>query len=247
MQKIALLSDIHGNLPALQQVGADLQRRGVQRVFNLGDSLSGPLWPHETAQFLMAQDWVQIMGNQDRQLVSQDPAQHGRSDRYAYQHLNDAELSWLRSLPASLEIEQTFFLFHGTPSSDTAYLLETVERGHARLATPAEISARLGETRLPLLLCGHTHIPRVVRLPGPILIVNPGSVGLPAYEDEVPEQHVMETGSPHARYALLGKMGGAWQVELVAIEYDHLQAAAQAHQNGRMDWEMGLRTGFMGN
>jgi predicted phosphodiesterase len=56
MQKIDLLSDIHGNLPALQQVVADLQRRGVERVFNLGDGISGPLWPKDTTQFLMAQE-----------------------------------------------------------------------------------------------------------------------------------------------------------------------------------------------
>ena len=56
MPKLALLSDIHGNLPALQQVVADLQRRGVERVYNLGDGISGPLWPAETAQFLMAQE-----------------------------------------------------------------------------------------------------------------------------------------------------------------------------------------------
>ena len=118
MQKIALLSDIHGNLPALQQVVADLQRRGVERVFNLGDHVSGPLWPKETAQFLMGQDWVQILGNHDRQLVSQDPGQHGPSDRYAFQHLNETELSWLKSLPSSLDVDNALFLFHGAPSSE---------------------------------------------------------------------------------------------------------------------------------
>src|SRR5512136_205754 len=109
MQKIALLSDIHGNLPALQQVVADLQRRGVRRVFNLGDHLSGPLWPKETAQFLMAQDWVHILGNHDRLLISQDPAQHDPSDRYAIQLLGEAELSWLSSLPSALEVQNEFW------------------------------------------------------------------------------------------------------------------------------------------
>jgi hypothetical protein len=54
--KIALLSDIHGNLPALLQVVADLPRRGMECILNLGDHLPGPLWPAETAQFLMAQE-----------------------------------------------------------------------------------------------------------------------------------------------------------------------------------------------
>ncbi len=247
MEKIALLSDIHGNLPALQQVVADLKRRGVRRVFNLGDHLSGPLWPKETAQFLMAQSWVNIQGNHDRQLAVQDPAGHGPSDRYAYQQLNDTELSWLRSLPPSLEVDNEFFLFHGSPSRDTTYLLETIERGRTRLATPSEIAGRLGGACAPLLLCGHTHIPRLVQLPDRTLIVNPGSVGLPAYDDVHPEYHIVETGSPHARYSLLEKRNGAWQVEHVAIAYDHALAADRAHQNGRPDWEIALRNGFFGN
>lgn len=56
--RLALLSDIHGNLPALRAVMADLARRGVDRVVNLGDSLSGPLLPQATAECLMAQDWL---------------------------------------------------------------------------------------------------------------------------------------------------------------------------------------------
>jgi predicted phosphodiesterase len=252
MSVLALLSDIHGNLPALQQVVADLQRRRVRRVFNLGDHLSGPLWPKETARFLMADDWVtqswvHIQGNHDRQLVTQDPAGHGPSDRYAYQQLSEIELNWLRSLPPTLEVAGEFYLFHASPSSDTTYLLETVERGRTRLATPSEIENRLGGARAPLLLCGHTHTPRLVQLPDRTLIVNPGSVGLPAYDDLHPEYHVVETGSPHARYALLEKRNGAWQVELVAVEYDHHLSADRARQNGRPDWEVGLRTGFMNN
>ena len=79
------------------------------------------------------------------------------------------------------------------------------KRGRTRLAAPTEIEARLGGTRSPVMLCGHTHIPRVVQLPAGALVVNPGSVGLPAYDDVFPEYHVVETGSPHARYALLEK------------------------------------------
>jgi predicted phosphodiesterase len=196
----------------------------------------------------MAQSWTHIQGNHDRQVVSQDPAQHGPSDRYAFQHLNETELSWLRCLPASLEIDHQFLLFHGSPSSDKTYLLETIAGGRTRLATPNEIEERLDGTRLPVLLCGHSHTPRVVELADHTLIVNPGSLGLPAYyDDDSSKPHIVETGSPHARYALLENRHGTWQVELIAIEYDHQRAADQARQNGRLDWEIGLRTGFMGN
>jgi putative phosphoesterase len=243
MQKIAILSDIHGNLLALEKVMDDIKTRGVDYIANLGDHVSGPLWPKETIEYLMKQDWIHIKGNHERQLTDQDPRNHGPSDGYAFQRLTNAELNWLRSLPARMEMEN-FLLIHGTPVSDSTYLLETVERGRARLATQEEITERLGGTKSPIILCGHTHIPRVVEAAG-FLIVNPGSVGLPAYDDNVPEYHVMESGSPHARYAIMEYKNGHWQAKLMTITYDHQQAAKQARRNGRPDWEVGLQTGFM--
>jgi predicted phosphodiesterase len=245
MQKIAVLSDIHGNIAALEKVVEDIKSRQVDGVFNLGDHVSGPLWPKETLEFLREQDWIQIRGNHERQLTQNDPKNHGLSDRYAYEKLNASDLDWLKALPAGREVQDEFLLFHGTPSSDMAYLLETVEHGRARLATQAEIIPRLDETGPRFMFCGHTHIPRVVELPGNLLIVNPGSVGLPAYEADSPEHHVMETGSPHARYAIVEYRNGSWLAELVAISYDHQKAAEQARRNHRPDWEVGLQMGTM--
>lgn len=243
MKKIAILSDIHGNIAALEKVAADIETRQVDRVFNLGDHISGPLYPKETLQFLMKQDWVHISGNHDRQLTHQPPQQHGDSDRYASGFLSSSDLEWLRALPASKVVEDKFLLFHGTPFSDTTYLLETVENGSARLATHAEIDQKLGGTAAQIMLCGHTHIPRIVETLQKSLIINPGSVGLPAYEDTTPEHHVMEAGSHHARYAILEHKNGKWQAELIAVDYDYQQAAAQARKNGRLDWEYSLQTG----
>jgi putative phosphoesterase len=245
MQKIAILSDIHGNITALEKVAADIEARQVDRVFNLGDHISGPLYPKETLQFLMKQDWVHISGNHDRQLIHQPPQQYGDSDKYAFGFLSGSDLEWLRALPASKVVEDQFLLFHGTPSSDTTYLLETVENDGARLATQAGIDQRLGGALAQIMLCGHTHIPRIVETPQKSLIINPGSVGLPAYEDINPQYHVMETGSHHARYAILEYKNGRWQAELIAVDYDYQQAAAQAGKNGRLDWEYSLQTGRM--
>ena len=136
-------------------------------------------------------------------------------------------------------------LFHGTPVEDDRYLLETVENGRARLATPSEIEERLGSETAPIILCGHTHIPRLLKVSPTQLVINPGSVGLPAYDDVIPEPHVMESGSPHARYAVLERDCGDWRVEMVAVTYDCQQAAEQARKNGREDWVVGLLTGFM--
>lgn len=241
--RIAVLSDVHGNLPALLVVAEDIGRRGVDAVINLGDHASGPLWPQETVAFLMKQNWLQIAGNCDRNIVRQPPVDHGVSDRFAFERLASDQIQWLRSLPASATSSHGTLAFHGTPSNDEAYLLETVDSGRVSLAPQAELLGRLGGVSAELILCGHTHIPRIVRI-GEILIVNPGSVGLPAYTDSKPEPHAMESGSPDARYAIVERTDHGWRSELVAVPYDHIGAAEQARQQSRPDWELALRTGY---
>lgn len=245
MTRLAILADVHGNLAALEAVLADIVRQDVSAVVNLGDHASGPLWPAETVALLMRQPWLQIAGNHERQLTTLDPARHGASDRYAHARLSSAQLEWLGDLPTQAFPRDDVFAFHGSPSSDMTYLLETVVSGRARLAGEDEILARLGSQATPLMLCGHTHIARAVMVRERGLIVNPGSVGLPAYADDTPEPHVMESGSPHARYALVEDEGGAWQVALQAVPYDHATAARQAARNDRPDWAAALLTGRM--
>jgi predicted phosphodiesterase len=245
MQRIAVLADIHGNLLALEAVLADLQRQQVDQVVNLGDHASGPLWPQETLALLQGQPWISIAGNHDRQLVQDDPATHGESDRYAAAQITAAQLGWLRALPPIAHVTPEILLCHGTPTDDNRYLLETVDRGRVRPANRAEIRERLGDTHPRMLLCGHTHTARIVQVDPTLLIVNPGSVGLPAYEDDMPEPHVVEAGAPHARYALVEQTTTGWRIVLRAVPYDHDRAADQARRNGRRDWEVALRTGFM--
>jgi len=67
--KIALLSDIHGNIPALEAVYQSIKEKGILEIYNLGDSLHGPLWPEETAQFLINNNIKSIMGNEDEVLI----------------------------------------------------------------------------------------------------------------------------------------------------------------------------------
>jgi predicted phosphodiesterase len=84
MKKIAVIADIHGNLIALEQVVADIERRCVDLVINLGDHISGPLWPKETLDYLKTKDWLQIRGNHERQLLTQTPEKMGASDQYTW-------------------------------------------------------------------------------------------------------------------------------------------------------------------
>ena len=89
-------------------------------------------------------------------------------------------------------------------------------------------------------------MPRLLPLDGGPTVVNPGSVGLPAYDHDVPFAHVMQSGSPHARYALLERRDGSWQVQLRAVAYDWAKAAALARAHGREDWALALLTGLAG-
>jgi predicted phosphodiesterase len=243
--RLAVLSDIHGNLRALEAVLADVAHRGVDAIVNLGDSLSGPLEPYETAQFLMAQPWPQLAGNHERQLLDFSPEKRGPSDRYAHSVLPGAVFDWMRTLCSSMAFDSDVWLCHGTPGSDVEYFLESIEGAGVRPATSVEVEQRLGTTASAVVVCGHTHVPRVVRSRRGQLLVNPGSVGLPAYDDELPSYHVIENGSPDARYAIVERRPAGWSAALIAVPYDHEYSAKLARARGRHDWEHALRTGYL--
>lgn len=241
--RIAVLSDIHGNVAALEAVLADIGRRGVDLTVNLGDILSGGLWPVETAAMLMPLDLPTLRGNHERQVLTLAPEQMGASDRRAHDTISEGQRAWLAGLPETLRPVEGMLMVHGTPGSDIEYGLETVTLNGVREATGAEVEARFGGADADLILCGHTHLPRIRRLEGGGLVVNPGSVGLPAYDDDRPYPHMMEAGSPHARYAIVEKTDEGWAAELIAVAYDWDRAARDAEANGRPDWARALATG----
>src|SRR5690348_4819748 len=116
--RIAVIADIHGNLPALEAVLADIECRGVDRIINLGDCVSGPLWPREVCDRLMADGHLTIRGNHDRWVSASDPARMGTSDRYAWSQLNQDHRAWLGALPATADVDHGILACHGTPASD---------------------------------------------------------------------------------------------------------------------------------
>jgi putative phosphoesterase len=236
---VAFIADIHGNVWALDAVLADIRRRGIETVFNLGDSLYGPLQPKATADRLQTAGIPSLCGNQDRVLLDPPRREAHPTLLYTLSGLDSADFDWLRHQPRTIE-HNVFFLCHGTPSADDVYLTEAVHESSIGLRRPAEIQDLVASVSQRVVLCGHSHIPRVLELPGGKLIVNPGSVGLPAYSDELPFPHRMETGSPHARYAVIE---GA-SVDLIAVPYQWQRAVVSARENGREDWAVALETGF---
>lgn len=242
--RLAILADIHGNVLALEAVLADLRETAPDLVVNLGDCASGPLWPRETIELLMARDWPTVRGNHDRLVAETPRAGMSPSDACAWDSLDEAQRNWLGALPA-IQRRDDLLMFHAQPARDDAYLLEKVsEQGDVIAATRAHVEARLRGESAPLVLCGHTHLPRLVRI-AESLIVNPGSVGCPGYSDDAPVPHVVETGAPHARYALATRRGSSWTIDLRAIAYDWDAAARRAARNGREDWARALASGFL--
>jgi predicted phosphodiesterase len=243
---IAVFSDLHGNTPALEAFVAAIAVEDPDLVVNLGDIASGGVDPRGTLDRLRAMpEVVTIRGNHERQLLELPQERLGASDRLALDQLQAADRAWLQTLPTRVEIAPGVLAFHGAPTDDLCYLLETVEPAGLREATDDEILQRLGDAagKYSVYLCGHTHLQRTRRLPDGSLVVNPGSLGWPAYSDDLPFPHDVEAGTPHARFAVLRKATTGWQVSHRAIEYDVEAAVAMADRNGRPDVAQALRTG----
>ncbi|HWK63509.1 MAG TPA: metallophosphoesterase family protein [Rhizobiaceae bacterium] len=246
--RIAVIADIHGNILALDAVLEDLARRGgADLTVNLGDCVSGPLWPRETFDRLDALDWPTVRGNHDRRVASDPLDKMGPSDRFAYDRLTKAQRDQLSELPLRREVIPGVLAFHARPDHDERYLTEVIENGRLVRAPIVVIEKRLRtlEPVRRLLLCGHSHRPELLTLPGGTAIFNPGSVGCPAYEDPTEPAHVSEQGSPHARYGIVEVVGSVHRFEARAVSYDHEAAARRAEENGRPEWAHGLRSGFM--
>jgi predicted phosphodiesterase len=245
LSKLAIIADIHGNVAALEAVLADIEARKVTSIVNLGDCVSGPLWPRETMDLLKRLQLPTVRGNHDRWLAEVERSDLAASDAFAFDRLTAAEIAELGRLPPRLQLMTEIVAVHGSPRSDVEYLLEVVSDGRLSASDPARLRERLGDVS-GVVLCGHSHQARVVQFNEDVLIVNPGSVGCPAYLDPTPPAHVSEAGSPHARYALLQQAAAGWQIDLVAVAYDWTAASRRAARNGREEWARALASGFIG-
>ena len=242
--EVAVISDVHGNRWALEAVLEDIEGRGIRDIVNLGDCLYGPLAPAETAEMLLPLGLPTVRGNEDRLILeASSEAMNSPALRLVKTQLTQRHLEWLASLAETAVAHEQFRMFHGTPGRDDEYLLQDVTEEGVRPRAPEWLTTKLASVEQPVVLCGHDHIPRTVHLPDGKLIVNPGSVGLPAYVDELPHRHVMETGTPHARYAVVRRTEREWRTEHVAVGYDWESAAGRAGDRGRPDWAAWLRSG----
>ena len=231
--RLAVISDVHGNLVALEAVLADIERQGADATLALGDFLSGPFDPVGVADRLIDLGIPGVRGNHDRHIVE------GREDDWEIDALvraaiGPAHRDWLASLPLNRVFEQEVFMCHGTPTADDVLWLDgTGAGGDVFHVGREQIEREADGFDYPVLLCGHSHIPRTLRLADGRLVLNPGSVGLP-----------LSLGSPDARYALIEKRNGHWTVDLRALPYDNSAAVAQARAGGFENWATAIATGW---
>jgi len=245
--RFAAIADIHGNCAALKVVLADIVALGIRDIVNLGDVFSGPLEAARTADMMLLVDIHArhtVRGNHDRYLLEMSAEELGSSDAHAHAQLQPRHFDWLRKLPTSLVFRDEAFLCHATPRDDNTYWLEkATQEGHVVLRPLAEIEAEAEGIDQPLILCGHSHVPRAVQLSDGRLIVNPGSVGCPAYDDDLPVFHKVETGHAMACYAVLEKTDKGWVPQFRNVPYDNMAMSRLAAQNGRPEWASALAMG----
>lgn len=224
--RLAVLSDVHGNLPALEAVLADLQAQGApDAIWVLGDLVAFCPWPNQTLACLRALPEVAfVQGNTDRYLVTgrrplipvRSPDEWARMAaflevrdalfRWTVERLSWEDYGFLRDLPVRVEQEipgyGSLLGVHAAPGDDEANLLAE---------TPDEaIRPYLGGVDGRLLVYGHTHRP-LERVVDGVRLVNVGSVGLPL------------DGHPRPAYGLFDFQGRRCQVAIRRVEYD-LQA-----------------------
>jgi predicted phosphodiesterase len=243
LMRLAVISDIHGNLLALEAVIADIGKRAVDATVNLGDSASGPLWPSETVQSLEALALPTVRGNHDRWMWDSETDNLPEADRFARAALSIEQRRALHALPPTINMGEDILAVHGTPTDDCTFLIEETYLDRMIPAARDTIRDRLGAAMSrAVVLCGHSHRQSITQLPGGPLILNPGSVGCPVYAD-IPGASSLEPRSPHARYAILVRRGDRWAAEFHALDYDWDQAALRAKECGFPKWAEAFATG----
>ncbi|HEY4194655.1 MAG TPA: metallophosphoesterase family protein [Mucilaginibacter sp.] len=246
MKTYAIISDIHGNSLALTAVLKDISSRGIDKIINLGDHFFGALEPETVAGILRQNPMLCISGNTDREILeSIDNGFTKEGMDRVKADLSQQSISWLRSLPKTATYDDLFFVCHGTPQSDDEYLLEKVTANGVFVYNDEELLKSIGPIKERIILCGHSHVNRVVYLSNDKIILNPGSVGLPAYLGNGEHRFAMESMTPHAKYAIVHADGNAISIEQVLCAYDWHRASEAARKNGNEKWAQFLLHGRM--
>jgi diadenosine tetraphosphatase ApaH/serine/threonine PP2A family protein phosphatase len=204
---LALLYDVHGNLPALEAVLADAEAAGARRFLLGGDYALFGAWPAETVERLrgLEADWIRGNGERWTAAPGEAPgAVHGAIS-VCRELLGEGLVAELAALPETLSADGTLYC-HGSPVSDVRSFLPEPAEDEAELLRGVEARR---------LVFGHTHLAFVRTAAGGIELVNPGSVGMPF------------DGDHRAAYAVVHPDG---RVEGRRVAYDYVASAAAVRE-----------------
>ena len=221
--KIALIGDVHANLPALEVVLAHAHQQGVEAIWNSGDFLGYGAFPDEVVVRLRAEGALSIIGNYDLKVLKfpKQKEKWGKSKhpqkylafQWAYEHLSKENRKYLRSLPEEIRLEvggKNILLTHGSPASNEEALTPD---------TPDERLRELAAIKADVIICGHSH-QAFARQLDDTWFINPGSVGRP------------DDGDPRTAYAILQIGPDLFQVEHFRLKYDVDRAVKAIRENG---------------
>lgn len=228
MNQAIVFGDIHGNIAALESVLADIDARGLNNLYCLGDLVGYGTFPNEVIAAIRARNIPTIIGNYD-QGVGHDSDDCGcayktpeaqalgeRSIAWSNAHTSSENKAYLRTLVANIPLNMgdlSVLLVHGSPRKINEYLYED---------RPDESFERiLDGVSADVLVCGHTHLPYHKILPSGRHIINAGSVGKP------------KDGDSRACYIILRVDGHDLDVEFVRVPYD-VEATASAIESTTM-------------
>jgi putative phosphoesterase len=222
----AVITDVHANVPALQAVLAEIDARGIERVYCGGDLVGYGPHPNEVCKLIQERGIPTIYGNYDYAIARDlddcgcayvtphDRELGQRSVEWTLEHTDQASKRFMRELPFDLRFEvgdMQVHLVHGSPRKVNEYLFED---------KPASLYERLATAEdARVLVFGHTHKPWV-REHGGVLFVNCGSVGKP------------KDGDPRAAFAILAGASGDVRVEIARVAYDAEAVAQEVAASG---------------
>ena len=206
--KIAVLSDVHANLQALEKVFEDAEGRGVEIFLNAGDSIGFGPYPNEVVEMLCEKNVLSVVGNYDLEVIEGKAKAKGEKKialEFAKKELAKSCEGYLQSLPHELRLEiagKKLLMTHGSPRSIEEHIYHD---------TPVEQLTALADTaKAEVIIVGHSHDQFLNQADG-FCFVNPGSVGRPG------------DGNPQTAYAILSF--NPFNVELIRLDYDIAAAA----------------------
>lgn len=229
--RIAVFSDVHANLVALEAALKDIRHQSIDQMVCLGDvAASGPQ-PYQVIQRLIDLQIPCVMGNADEWLLEPEPYRGENEiyrkvseiDNWCAHQLTAADFNFLRSFQETIELpfsdDGVLLCYHGSPRSNTDII--------AASTPEADLESLLSGTRATVLAGGHTHIQMLRRYRVSILI-NPGSVGL-GYELEMSAEKTHNTA--RAEYAILEWDAGILSITFRRVPFDLAQLRQAALQS----------------